>query len=121
MNTFLWVTQAALAFVFLTHGLLFLFPPEAVRKIKKQSPFSEALSRFISSAEILVAFGLVLPGWTGLLSWLTPLAAAGQTIIMGGAVIFHLSRREMPLALLTTVLFALVALVAYARWFVIPL
>jgi hypothetical protein len=121
MNTFLWVTQAVLAFVFLAHGLVFLFPPAAVRKIKKQSPFPEAFTRFISSAEILAAFGLVLPGSTGLLPWLTPLAAAGQTIIMGGAVVFHLSRREMPLALLTTVLFVLVVFVAYTRWVVIPL
>ena len=121
MNTFLWVTQAVLAFVFLAHGVLFLFPPEAVRKIKKQTPFPEAFLRFICTAEILAAFGLVLPGSTGLLPWLTPLAAVGQTIIMGGAVVFHLSRRELPLALLTSVLFALVAFVAYARWFVIPL
>ena len=121
MNTILWVTQGVLAFVYLAHGLVFLFPPEPVRKIKKQMPFSEAFTRFISSAEILAAFGLVLPGSTGLLPWLTPLAAAGQTIIMGGAVVFHLSRTELPLALLTSVLFALVAFVAYARWFVIPL
>src|SRR3712207_8176996 len=115
MNTFLWVTQAVLAFVLVAHGLVFPFPPAAVRKIKKQSPFPEAFSRFVSSAEILAAFGLVLPGSTGLLPWLTPLAAAGQTIIMGGAVVFHLSRRELPLALLTSVLFALVAFVAYAQ------
>src|SRR3712207_5541368 len=121
MNTFLWVTQAVLAFVLVAHGLVFLFPPAAVRKIKKQMPFPEAFSRFISSAEILAAFGLVLPGWTGLLPWLTPLAATGQTIIMGGAVVFHLSRRELPPALITTILFVLVAFVAYARWVVIPL
>ncbi len=65
MNTFLWVTQAVLAIVYLAHGLVFLFPPEAVRKIKKQSPFPEAFSRFISSAEILAAFGprSRRPGW----------------------------------------------------------
>ena len=32
MNTFLWVAQALLAVVFLAHGLLFLFPPKAVRQ-----------------------------------------------------------------------------------------
>jgi len=121
MNTLLWVTQTVLAFVFLAHGLVFLFPPAAVRKIKKQMPFSEAFTRFICSAEILAALGLVLPGWTELLPWLSPVAATGQTIIMGGAVVFHLSRREMPPVLITTVLFALVAFVAYARWVVIPL
>ncbi len=28
MNTLLWVVQALLAVAFLTHGLLFLFPPK---------------------------------------------------------------------------------------------
>ena len=121
MNTFLWVTQAVLAFVFLAHGVLFLFPPEAVRKIKKQTPFPEAFLRFICTAEILAAFGLVLPGSTGLLPWLTPLAAAGLVPIMGGAVVFHLSRKEIPPALVTAVLLALAVLVACTRWFVIPL
>ena len=121
MNTFLWATQAVSAFVFLAHGLVFLFPPEAVRKINKQTPFSEAFLRFICTAEILGAFGLTLPGLTGILPWLTPLAATGLVPILGGAVVFHLSRREMPPALLTTVLFALVAFVAFARWLVIPL
>ena len=32
MNTLLWVAQALLASVFLAHGIMFLFPPETVRK-----------------------------------------------------------------------------------------
>ena len=121
MNTILWITQIALAFVFLAHGLLFLFPPEAVRKIKKQSPFPAAFSNFISVAEILAAFGLTLPGLTGILPWLTPLAASGLVPIMVGAVVFHMSRREVPLVLVTATLLALAAFAALLRWFVIPL
>lgn len=33
MNTFLWVAQTLLAIVFLGHGLVFLFPPQAVREM----------------------------------------------------------------------------------------
>ena len=121
MNTFLWVAQAVLAFLFLAHGLLFLFPSEAVRKIKKQLPFPIRFMRFIYVAEVLAALGLTLPGWTGILPPLTPLAAAGLAIIMVGAAILHLSRREISPALVTTVLLALAVLVACARWFVIPL
>ena len=121
MNTFLWVVQATLAFVFLAHGVLFLFPPPAVRKVTKQMPFSVGFLRFICVAEILAAPGLTLPGLTGILPWLTPLAATGLMPIVGGAVIFHLSRREMPPALVTAVLLALSVLVAYMRWFVMPL
>jgi hypothetical protein len=39
---------------------------------------------------------------------------------MGGATVFHLSRREVPPALVTAVLFALAVFVAFARWFVNP-
>lgn len=121
MNTFLWVAQAVLAFVFLAHGLLFLFPSEAVRKIKRQSPLPAGFMRFVYVAEILAAFGLTLPALTGLLPWLTPLAAAGLAPIMVGAAALHLSRREIPPTAVTTILLALAVLVACARWFVIPL
>jgi len=121
MNALLWVAQIMLAFAFLAHGLLFLFPPEAVREVKKQLSFPEWFMRFIYVAEVLAAPGLTLPVLTGLLPWLTPLAAAGLTIIMGGAVVLHLSRREVPSTVVTAVLFALAIFVACARWFVIPL
>ncbi len=47
--------------------------------------------------------------------------AHGLVPIMGGAVVFHLSRREIPPALVTITLLALAVLVACTRWFVIPL
>ena len=121
MNTFLWVAQGMLASAFLAHGALFLLPPQAVRKIKKRLPFPEGFMRFVYMAEILAALGLILPGLTGLLTWLTPLAAAGLVPIMSGAAVLHLSRREIPPLVVTGVLFALAVLVAYARWLLIPL
>lgn len=121
MNTLLWIVQGVLAVVFLAHGLLFLFPPAAVRKIKKQLSFPAGFMRFIYMAEILSAPGLILPGLTGILPPLTPLAATGLAIIMVGATVFHLSRREIPPAVVTAVLLALTVFAAYARWFVIPL
>ena len=121
MNVSLWVVQVVLALAFLAHGLLFLFPPEAVRKAKKKIPFPAGFMRFIYVAEILAAFGLILPGLTGVLPPLTPLAATGLVPIMGGAVVLHLSRRETVPALVSAVLFAFAVLVACTRWFVIPL
>lgn len=121
MNTYLWIAQAVLAVAFLAHGLLFLFPSEAIRKMEEQSPFPAGFMRFIYVAEVLAPFGLILPGLTGVLSWLTPLAAAGLAAIMTGAVVLHLSRREVPPAVVTVVLLALAVLVAFARWFVPPL
>jgi hypothetical protein len=121
VNTFLWVAQVVLAFVFLAHGTLFLFPPAALREIAKQMSFPLGFRRFIYVAEILAALGLTLPGLTGLLPWLTPLAAGGLAPIMVGAAALHLSRREIPPTAVTTMLLALAVLVACARWFVVPL
>ncbi len=73
MNTALWILQVLSAAVFLAHGLLYLLPPAAMRKTMEGMPFSTGFFRFIGVVEILCAFGLILPGWTGILPWLTPL------------------------------------------------
>jgi len=121
MNTFVWTIQGLLAFVFLAHGLLFLFPPPAVRKIKKQAPFPAGFMQFVYIAEVLAALGLTLPGLTGILPTLTPLAAVGLMPIMLGAVVLHLSRQEIPPSVVAAVLLTLAVFVACMRWFVIPL
>jgi len=121
MSATLWVVQIMLALLFLAHGLMYLSPPDAMRKVMQKMPFSMSFFRFLGIAEILAAVGLTLPGWTGILPWLTPLAATGLALIMGGAAVFHLRDGERPQALLTAVIFALVAFVAVARWFVVPL
>lgn len=125
MNAFLWVAQALLAVAFLAHGLLFLFPPKAMRQRLEgqegQPQLPAWFVRFIGAAEVLAAFGLLLPGPTGALPWLTALAAAGLVPIMAGAVVLHLSRKEVSVTIVTAVLLALAVLVAGGRWFVIPL
>lgn len=88
-----------------------------MREIKKQLSFPVGFMRFIYVAEILAAPGLTLPGWTGILP---PLVAAGLAIIMVGATVFHLQRREAPPTVVTTILLGLAVFVAYARWFVVP-
>ena len=89
--------------------------------MEEQSPFPAGFMRFIYVAEALAPFGLILPGLTGVLPWLTPLAATGLAIIMVGAVVLHHSRREIPPVFVTATLLALAILVAVARGFVIPL
>ncbi|CAA9418013.1 MAG: hypothetical protein AVDCRST_MAG03-2339 [uncultured Rubrobacteraceae bacterium] len=121
MNTALWVAQIMLAFLFLAHGLMYLYPPDSVSKVLRKMPFSIGFFRFLGIAEVLAAPGLTLPGWTGLLPWLTPLAATGLALIVGGAAVFHLREGEWLQAFVTAAVFALVAFVAVTRWFVIPL
>jgi len=65
--------------------------------------------------------GLILPGITRILPFLTAAAAAGLMIVMGSATLFHLSRGESGSAITTVVLFVLVTVVAYTRWKVAPI
>jgi hypothetical protein len=48
----------------------------------------------IGITELFAAVGLILPGITHILPWLTPLAATGLVIVMVGSVIYHQRRRE---------------------------
>jgi hypothetical protein len=120
MDVFAWVVQAMLASIFLVHGLLFLFPPPAVQEREIRPPIPVGFMRFIYTAEVLAAPGLIVPMLSGILPWLTPLAAVGLVPIMGGAVVFHLSRREIASAIFAAVLLALAAFVALVRWSAFP-
>jgi hypothetical protein len=76
LNLVLWSVQVLLALFFLAAGAAKLFG----RGIERWAGFSD-LSRpqvvLIGLAELLGAAGLVLPMATGVLPWLTPLAALG--------------------------------------------
>jgi hypothetical protein len=82
----------------------------------KPSSLPNWFRSFIGVSEWLAAVGLILPGITGILLWLTPLAAADLVIVMIGAVIYHLSRQETQSVIATIVLSILIAFVGYMRW-----
>lgn len=56
--------------------------------------FSPITLKLIAVAELLGAVGLVLPLATGIQPVLAPVAASGLLVILIGAVITHLRRRE---------------------------
>ena len=80
-----------------------------------------ALRIFIGVAEVAAAVGLTLPGLMRRSPWLVSAAAAGLTVVMISATVFHVARGEISSALTTTVLLALVSFVAYMRWKVKPI
>jgi hypothetical protein len=120
MRIALWILQVLLAAMFVWHGLLFVAPPPEMVEIMNQS-INPGLRMFIGVAELLAAAGLILPGVTRILPWLTPLAAAGLMIVVGSASILHVSRGETGNATFAAVLFVLVTVVAYMRWKVAPI
>jgi uncharacterized membrane protein len=123
MNIVLWVLQALLALVFLGVGVSHVFRFDTIKKqprLKWVMALPRGLLTFIGIAEIAGALGLVLPALTGILPWLTPLAATGLAVMMVLAAGFHASRREYPSIPGNLILFALAAFVAYGRWAVVP-
>ena len=122
MNIVLWIVQVLLTLNFLYHGWLMWSPPKSTQQGMAYIlaiPFG--FRRFIGAAEILAGIGLILPALTGILTWLTPLAAMGLIIVMVGAVIDHIQRKEYPNIGLNLVLLALAVFIAYGRFVVIPL
>ena len=71
---------------------------------------------FAGTAEGLAGVALVVTPFLGPLAVLMPLAAAGLVLLMLGAVVFHLLRREYPNIGLNVFLGALSAVVAWGRF-----
>ena len=120
LNIALWVLQVLLAAVYVAHGWLLVSPPaELVALMNEQLGVGFRL--FLGVAELLAATGLILPGVTRILPFLTSLAAAGLMIVMSSATALHLFRGENGSAVSAAVLFVLVTIVAYTRWKVQPI
>ena len=123
MNIALWIVQVLLALVFLMAGGMKIM--RSKEELKENMEFVEDFSsetvRVIGVLEILGAIGVVLPALTGILPWLTPLAAVGLVLTMIGAAVTHVRREEYPMIAINAVLLALAAFVAYGRWVLVPL
>ncbi len=123
MNIFLWILQGILALAFVAAGAMKATRP--INQLAKQMTWVTDvpvwLVRFIGIAELLGGIGLVLPAATGVLRWLTPLAAVGLAVAMLCAVIFHARRNEFNKIAPSLVLFVLVTVVAVGRFWIEPL
>lgn len=123
MNTVLWIAQAILALMFLLHGWTMLTATTTVPQEGMAYVLAIPLStrRLIGVLEILAAAGLILPGLLNILPALTFYAAAGLVLLMIGAIIFHIPRREYPGILLNLILLILAAFVMIGRYTLAPL
>ena len=122
MGIALWVVQVLLATAFLVSGATKLSQPKEklVKKMAWMEDFSQPTVRIIGVLEVLGAIGTVLPALTGILPWLTPLAALGLVLTMIGAALTHLRRAEYDGIAVAAVLLILAAFVAYGRFLVLP-
>jgi len=120
MDIALWAIQIFLAFLFVFAGAPKLI--QSKEDMAKNSfttyveDFSPGFLKTLGSVEILGGIGLILPQLTGILPWLTPLAAAGLAIIMIGATYTRFRRGEYQMAVGTIVFFLMTIFVAYGRF-----
>lgn len=118
MHGFLWFLQILLALLFAVVGLLKLTQPKA--KLRQSMAWVEDFTaervKTIGGLELLAAIGLILPGWTGILSWLTPLAATGLVILMVLAALTHRRRHENQMLPVNAVIGVVAAFVAIFRF-----
>jgi hypothetical protein len=121
MDLALWIVAGLMAAVFLLAGSTKLFIP---REKLAEAPgggwaldFSAGFVKALGAVEILGAVGLILPALLGVATVLVPLAALGLGVIMIGAAIVEFRRQEFKHALLNLTYLALIASVAWGRFF----
>jgi hypothetical protein len=119
----LWIVQGLLALAFGFAGVTKAFAPlaEAAKNIPWIPDVPALLVRFIGTAELLAAVGLVLPALTRIRPRLTPLAASGLVAVMTLASLFHLTRGEPQGVVVNVVLGGLAAFVAWGRFRAAPI
>ena len=104
-----------LGIVFVAHAYLLLRPPASVQSgMNYILEMPAGLRLFAGLAEGLAGLALVIPPLLHVATWLTPLAAAGLVVLMLGAIVFHIQRREYPNVGFNAVLGVLAAVVAWA-------
>jgi hypothetical protein len=120
LNRFLWSAQTIAALLFLFAGTMkFILPADKMQ----QGPivFSMVFIHFIGSCEFLGALGLTLPGLFRIQTWLTPLAAAGLTMIMIGATAVTIPAMGVPAAILPAFVGIVTTWISYTRTFIAPI
>jgi putative oxidoreductase len=122
LNIALWILQALLALLYLDAGFLKTFKPiqEIAPTIFWAPRLPELLVRFIGISELLGAIGLILPAALKIRPQLTALAAAGLTVIMVMANLYHISQGEFFVLPMTGILLLLLVFITYGRWKLVP-
>ena len=114
MNVALWVLQGLLGLFFVFHFFVMVRPSPGGMKYILEMP--AGLRLFAGIAEGLAGLALVIPPLLHVLTWLTPLAAAGLVVLMLGAIVFHVRRREYPNVGFNAILGVLAAVIAWGRF-----
>jgi|SRR5690606_4240337 uncharacterized membrane protein YphA (DoxX/SURF4 family) len=120
MNIALWIAQVLLAALFGMAGQMKAFTPDKVRATPQMAwahDKTDGYIRFVGVSELLGAIGLILPMITGILPWLTVLAAIGLALIQTLAIFtVHIPKKEYQVIPVNIVLVALALFVVFGRF-----
>jgi len=124
MNTALWIIQIILGIklitVSYTHGLR-QSQPTMQEAIQKMGNLAQPLLYIIVVCTFIGTIGLILPGFLGSSTWITPVTAIILSIMLLFSIFFHIKCRERPKIFVSVVLFVFAAFIAYGRWVLVPL
>jgi len=118
VNTVLWIIASVLAVLFLLFGLLKIARPKeklVASGIAWAEDFGPGVVKTLGALEVLAAIGLILPALLSIAPVLVPLAALGLVVVMVGAAITHVRRKESPGLIVNVVILALAAVVVWGR------
>lgn len=117
-NVLLWIAQILVAATLAWAAFLKLFLPiEALEnRWSWTGEIPTVYVRLTGIMDLLGALGLLLPSLLRLKPILTPLAALGIVLLMGCAIVFHISRGEASQIGFNVVFAVLAALIAYGRF-----
>ena len=118
LNIGLWIAQVSLLGIYGSYGIYkTFFTEKAKEKMAWTQNRSDAFIRFVGISELLGAVGVVLPMVTGILPWITVIAAIGLTILQGFAIFTeHLPKKEYKILPLTLYFAAMSLFVVIGRW-----
>ncbi len=122
MNVGLWIAQVLLGLVFATSGGFKVFFYEKSReRLKLAQVAPRSAVTIIGVLEILGALGVILPAATGILSWLTLVAAIGLALTMIGATGFNVKNGDTSHVPVNLVLLLVAMFVVVGRFVIAPL
>lgn len=117
LDFWLWAAAVLLCAAYLMAGFMKATRPIPVLAgmMKWPGDYPAGFTRFIGAIDILGGLGLVLPLATGILAWLTPVAAICLVILQVLAIGFHAMRGESQIIPANVVLLALAGFIVWGR------
>jgi hypothetical protein len=118
VNIVLWIVAGLLALAMLgSGGMKLVRPAEALRpQMGWIDDFPSGTHKIIGTLEVLAAIGLILPPALDIAPILAPIAATGLAVIMIGAIVVHVRRKENQALPINVILLLLSAFVAWGRF-----